>query len=233
VISALIQVAGQLWRALPGLVPWLPWLGGAVFLVLLWALGGQFRNPTGWFGRTWMAGILNSGNQKLLDAAIRLLKPQAGERIADIGFGGGYALDQILPLVKPARPVGVDVSEMMMDIANEKWDDEVELYLAAVTSMPLTEHSLDAVLSVHTIYFWSDPVAALKEIHRVLKPGGRLVLGVGNAFLMRLSPLTWFRFRLYSRDKLAQMLSDAGFRVEFEKAAGGLLAVATTPPALI
>jgi len=226
VISALLQVAVQLWKILPDI---LPWLGIAAAIALLWAFGGQLRHPSGWFGRTWMESILNSGNRRLLDAAVRLLAPRSGERIADIGFGGGYAIDQILPLVKPACPVGIDVSEMMIDIANEKWDDQVELYLAAVTSMPLTEHSLDAVLTVHTIYFWSDPVGALKEIHRVLKPGGRLVLGVGNVLLMRLSPLTWFRFRLYSQEKLEALLVEAGFGVRFEMAGGGLLARATTP----
>ncbi len=227
-VVAFFQVLLQFVKYLPMVIPWVLAL---LVIVLVRYLGGQFQHPTGWFGRTWMESILNKGNKALIDSALRVLNARSGERIADIGFGGGYAIDQLLPQVKPACPIGVDVSEMMVDIGNEKWDDTVEIYLAAVTSMPLTEGSLDGAISVHTIYFWSDPVAALQEIRRVLKPGGRLVLGVGDAWLMRLSPLSWFRFRLYSQDKLESLLMQAGFSVRFESVSGGLLAIATTPHA--
>ncbi len=40
----------------------------------------------------------------------------------------------------------------------------------------MEEHSLDAVIGVHTIYFWPDPAATLTDIARALRPGGRLVL---------------------------------------------------------
>lgn len=218
------QVVLQLLRATA------PWLGIATVLGLIWIFGRQLRHPSGWFGRFWIAPLLNSGNRKLLDASLKCLDARAAERVADIGFGGGYSIDQLIPLVKPERPIGVEVSEMMVDLGGEKWDDKVEMYLAAVSEMPLSEGSLDAVLTVNTIYFWSDPVTALKEIRRVLKPEGRLVLAVGKAWAMRLSPITWFSFRLYSEKQLRALLEKAGFDATFEEGGGGLIAVAKPRP---
>ncbi len=193
-------------------------LGLTVLLILCNIFAGQLAHPEGWFGRRWIVPLLNKGNRAMMDAALKALDAKPGERIADIGFGGGYAIDQLLPLVRPETVVGVEVSETMVDLGVERWGDDVELYLAGVTAMPLTTASLDGALSVNTIYFWSDPVAALREIHRTLKPGGRLVLGVRNAAAMRLSPVTWFKFRLYSEDRLRALLREAGFEVRFESA---------------
>lgn len=216
----------------PGFQEKLPWLqliaGIIVFLYLSYTFARQLGHPSGWFGRTWMAKLLNNGNRRMLDAALRALDAKSGESIADIGFGGGYAIDKLLPLVKPAKPIGVEVSETMVDAALDKWDDEVDLYLATVTAMPLSEGSLDGVLSVNTIYFWPDPGEALRQIRRMLKPGGRLVLGVRMGWWLRLSPVTWFRFRLYSQAALDSMLRQAGFEPRFEGVGSGeLIAVAT------
>ncbi len=230
IITATFRVLYEL--VMPYLPAAAPWLGLAPVLALFWFIGRQLRHPSGWFGRFWIAPMLNSGNRKLLDASLKCLDARSGERVADIGFGGGYAIDQLIPLVKPERPIGVEVSEMLVELGGERWDDKVEMYLAAVSEMPLSERSLDAVLTVNTIYFWSDPVTALKEIRRVLKPEGRLVLAVGKAWAMRLSPITWFSFRLYSENQLRALLGKAGFDATFEDGGGGLIALAKpTPPA--
>lgn len=196
--------------------PYTPWLLAAGALFLLYWLSRQMAHPEGWFGRTWVGRWLNDSNKAIVDAAMTVLSPCSGEVIADIGFGGGYGLERILPLVAPARPTGVEVSETMIDNALQRWDDAVDLYLATVTSMPLTTHSLDGALCVDTLHYWPDPVAALSEIRRVLKPEGRLVLGVRRGLLMRLSPLTWFGFRFYSKARLLAILSEAGFETRLE-----------------
>jgi SAM-dependent methyltransferase len=52
----------------------------------------------------------------------------------------------------------------------------VHLHLGDGTTLPVDDDSLDAVVGVHTIYFWPDPVATVADIARALRPGGRLVL---------------------------------------------------------
>jgi arsenite methyltransferase len=200
-----------------------------VLAALLFGLSRQLGRPTGWFGRRVMGKMLNRGNQRLLDDAVDVLAPHSGERVVDVGFGGGHALDLIRGRVLPARPAGVDVSVVMVEQGRERWGDGVDLHLADVAAMPFQDASVDGLLSVNTIYFWPDPAAALREIRRVLRPGGRLVLGVRRKAILLLSPVTWFGFRLYSVRQLEQLLHAAGFSTEVREKARGELIVTGRP----
>ncbi len=200
-----------------------------VLAALLFGLSRQLGQPSGWFGRRAMGKLLNRGNQRFLDDAVEALAPASGERVVDVGFGGGRALDLIRARVAPARPAGVDISTVMVEQGRERWGDGVELHLADVAAMPFQDASVDGLLSVNTIYFWPDPAAALREIRRVLRPGGRLVLGVRRQTLLRLSPVTWFGFRLYPVRQLEQLLRAAGFAVEVREKARGELIVTGRP----
>lgn len=196
-----------------------------VLAALFYGLSRQLGRPSGWFGRRVMGQLLNKGNQRFLDDAVQTLAPKSGERIVDVGFGGGRALDRIRGRVAPARPAGVEISTVMIEQGRARWGDDVELHLADVAAMPFQDASFDGLLSVNTIYFWPDPAAALREIRRVLRPGGRVVLGVRrNAFLL-LSPVSWFGFKLYSVRQLEQLLREAGFAVEVREKARGELTV--------
>jgi arsenite methyltransferase len=196
-----------------------------VLAALFFGLSRQLGRPSGWFGRRVMGRLLNRGNQRFLDDAVEVLAPESGECIVDVGFGGGRALDRIRERVAPARPAGVDISTVMIEQGRARWGDGVELHLADVAVMPFQDASVDGLLSVNTIYFWPDPAAALREIRRVLRPGGRVVLGVRrNAFLL-LSPVSLFGFKLYSVRQVEQLLRAAGFAVEVREKARGELTV--------
>ena len=202
-------------------------LGLLPFLLLLafsYAAARQLRHPSGWVGRRWMAQTFNNANRTMLDTAVEVMDAKAGERIVDVGFGGGHALDRLRERVAPQRPAGVEVSVAMIEAGSARWGDGVELHLADVAAMPFADGSRDGVLSVNTLYFWPDPPAALREIRRVLRPGGRLVLGIRSPLMMRLTPITWFGFRLYSVRRAAEMLRAADFAVEVtEKVKGELI----------
>jgi SAM-dependent methyltransferase len=201
----------------------------ALMLGLCYVMGKQFARPRGWLGRRLMVQTLNQGNKSMLARAVESLKPRPEERIVDVGFGGGYALDRIRERVAPARPVGIEISVPMIEAGRERWREAVELHRADVTAMPLADAAADGILSVNTIYFWPDPGAALKEIRRVLKPGGRLVLGIRRQSVMRLSPITWFGFRLYSVRAIEDLLRRAGFDVAVEEKVKGELIVVARP----
>jgi arsenite methyltransferase len=196
---------------------------------LFFGLSRQLGRPSGWVGRRVMGRLLNKGNQRFLDAAVEALAPHSGERIVDVGFGGGHALDLIRERVAPARPAGVDISTVMIEQGQARWGDAVDLHLADVAAMPFPPASVDGLLSVNTIYFWPDPAAALREIRRVLRPGGRLVLGVRRKAFLLVSPVAWFGFRLYSVRQLEQLLRAAGFAAEVREKARGELIVTGRP----
>jgi SAM-dependent methyltransferase len=69
--------------------------------------------------------------------------------------------------------------------------------------------AVDRVMTVNTVYFWSDLRLAFREVHRVLTPGGRLLVAVRDMAVMhRLDPTV---FTLRSPDEVAAAIADAGF----------------------
>jgi len=176
-----------------------------------------------------MTGFLNYGNRSMISAVVRLLDAKAGETIVDVGFGGGYALELIAPKVIPARVMGVEISNAMIEAAKARWGETIEVQLADAAAMPFADGFFDGIISVNTIYFWNNPVAVLQEFRRVLRPNGRLVLGIGMKEMMRWSPLTWFGFRLFSSKEIERMLDAAGFEAIIQRAGLGELIVVARP----
>jgi SAM-dependent methyltransferase len=90
-------------------------------------------------------------------------------------------------------------------------------HLASVDEMPLADASFDRAVTINTIYFWPDPVHALAEIHRVLRPGGALLVVAQTPEEAAKAPYTRHGFRIYSEAQLNEMHQRAGFRtVEVE-----------------
>jgi ubiquinone/menaquinone biosynthesis C-methylase UbiE len=104
---------------------------------------------------------------------------QAGERILDVGCGPGFYVAELLDEVGPeGSVVGVDVSPDMLAIAARRSQGRpnVEFREGPATRIPVDDVSFDAVLSVQVLEYVADTGAALAEIHRALKPGGRAII---------------------------------------------------------
>jgi SAM-dependent methyltransferase len=104
---------------------------------------------------------------------------QPGERILDVGCGPGFYVAEVLDEVGPEGSVlGVDVSPQMLAIAAKRCAGRanVEFREAPATKLPVEDASVDAALSVQVLEYVADTGAALAEIHRVVRPGGRAVI---------------------------------------------------------
>ena len=102
-----------------------------------------------------------------------------GARVLDVGSGPGLFADEMAQVVGPTGYVrGVDLSESMIEIARARCADKpwVDFQIADAVSLPLEDGGFDACVSVQTLEFVADVDAALREMHRVLKPGGRLAV---------------------------------------------------------
>jgi arsenite methyltransferase len=107
------------------------------------------------------------------------LGAQPGERIIDVGCGPGFYVAELLEEVGPEGSVlGVDAAEAMLAIAAKRCEghENASLEQADATSLPAADQSFDAALSVQVMEHVPDVGPALAEIHRVLRPGGRVVI---------------------------------------------------------
>jgi arsenite methyltransferase len=113
------------------------------------------------------------------ELAREALDPAPGERILDVGCGPGFYVAELLERVGPeGSVVGVDASAPMLAMAARRCEGkgDVAFYEADATSLPVDDASFEAAISVQVLEYVSDLTAALAELHRALRPGGRLVV---------------------------------------------------------
>ncbi|MGH3314593.1 MAG: class I SAM-dependent methyltransferase [Nocardioidaceae bacterium] len=146
-----------------------------------WAWGEPVRScfalPRGRWGR--LAGwlMLWTNRQRGLR---ELLDIRAGERVLEIGYGPG-GLIRVLTRTGAAQICGVDPSPQMRDLAVRRHrkhanGGRVDLRVGTAEHTGLPPASFDCVVSVSSVALWPDLSAGLRELHRVTRPGGRVVI---------------------------------------------------------
>ena len=179
-------------------------------------LSSQLRQPSGLFGKTMMADFFNEHNEKMNHFAIERLDLQPIDKVLDIGFGGGAMIGEMLKIIDTGKIYGVDFSDVMVKQAKQKFEGsiasgKVSIEFADVKQLPFDDNIFDKICTVNTIYFWEDPLVGLREIRRVMKSGGRLVIGIRSADKMKDFPVTQYNFRLYEPEAIKDLLIGAGF----------------------
>jgi SAM-dependent methyltransferase len=113
---------------------------------------------------------------------LRWCKPKKGFWV-DLGAGKGQVA---IPLIEatgnPVVMVDPERESLMhgLKIAREKGiEDRLSAVVGSAETMPFPDNSVDLVVSRGSIFFWDDPVKGLKEVHRVLRPGGKAYIGGG------------------------------------------------------
>jgi ubiquinone/menaquinone biosynthesis C-methylase UbiE len=113
--------------------------------------------------------------------ALQLLDIRDGDAVLEIGSGHGDTLARAA--VFTAGPLhGVDHSQVMHVGAIRRHrrlvsEGALEFRLGSSDNLPHADASFDKAYSVHTVYFWGEPLDHLREAHRVLRANGRILLG--------------------------------------------------------
>lgn len=112
-------------------------------------------------------------------AVLRLLTPREGERVLDIGAGPGFLAQDLARAVGPDGTVeGIDVAEAMVAMAQRRCAGfpNVRLQTGDATRLTFADGAFDAAVSVQVFEYIAEVDAALRELCRVLRPGGRAVV---------------------------------------------------------
>ena len=107
------------------------------------------------------------------------LGARAGDRVLDVGCGPGFYVTEMLEVVgRGGSIVGVDGSADMLAVAAKRAEghDNVEFHEADATSLPVPDASFDRAIAVQVLEYVRDVPAALAELRRALRPGGRVLV---------------------------------------------------------
>lgn len=182
---------------------------GGTAVGLLNRLIEQAKKPKGFVGSV-MLGIMNSAHNGLNKWAFEKVKIKDGSVTLDIGTGGGNTIHTLSKLNKSGKLYGIDHSEQavrdaikknLIDVKAEK----VVIRQASVSNIPFTIDYFDLITAFQTHYFWPDLENDMKEVHRVLKPKGTLMI-VSEA-----SGIHYHMTSYKTKDEMNQLLSTIGF----------------------
>jgi ubiquinone/menaquinone biosynthesis C-methylase UbiE len=140
--------------------------------------------------------------------AVKILLPQSGKGV-EIGAGTGRFS------VPFGITVGVEPSRAMAEIARSRG---ITVYDSKAENLPFDDKTFDFVLMVTTICFLEDPLQALKEIRRILRPGGKIIIGMldkdsplGKLYKMKKNDSKFFKYaRFYPVDQVLEWLKITG-----------------------
>lgn len=185
---------------------------------------GDPGNPHGVYGER-MLERMNRSHADVTNWALDLLSYEAGERVLDIGCGGGATMGRIAQRIRTAggggHVSGVDHSEVSCETSRRQNQEAIragrmDVTCASVESLPFPDDSFDLVATVESFYFWPNPQSSLAEVARVVKPGGRFLLVADVYRRPDLAPETLQNIERYhltvlTPDEYEELLVRAGF----------------------
>jgi ubiquinone/menaquinone biosynthesis C-methylase UbiE len=140
----------------------------------------MFGRPQGLAGR--LGGlILARSNRKFAEEVVAFLDVGHSEKVLEIGFGPGVAIELLARAAPGVRVAGIDVSKEMVEQASARngaaiGAGAVDLRHGTVERMPFEDGTFDLALAINSVQVWPDVDAGFREIRRVLRAGGRVAL---------------------------------------------------------
>jgi ubiquinone/menaquinone biosynthesis C-methylase UbiE len=166
---------------------------------------------------------MNASHSRLTDWGLAQITIDTRHTILDVGCGGGRTVSKLAALATQGRVYGVDYSEESVAVTSKLnapsvATGRVEVRLASVSQLPFPDNTFDLVTAVETHFWWPNLPSDMREVFRVLKPGGQLIIiaevykGAGTA-VSRLAEKYASRtgLKLLSVDEHRELFANAGF----------------------
>lgn len=179
------------------------------------------------------ASVMARLNRDVERSAVAELDPSEGDDVLAVGFGPGVGIQELVERLTRGCVAGIDPSSTMVELArrrNRRTIDsgQVVLVEAAANNIPFPNEAFRGVVAVNCMQLWRPLEGSLREVARVLVPGGRMVAVTHVWALQKHAPLDEWLW------KLAPLLSACGLgpkcqRTEPFRSGAGLVLSATKP----
>ena len=161
---------------------------------------------------------MEKGHGPVGQQAIELMNIPSDARVLDVGCGSGWATRLMAAKARQGRVVGIDISDDMVTLSAEtsKEFSNIEFRVASAEALPFADDEFTHAFSMESLYYYADMPTALKEIRRVLAPGGMFVTVV-DLYQENEPSHQWVE----DLNVPVQLLSIADYRTLFEGAGFG------------
>jgi ubiquinone/menaquinone biosynthesis C-methylase UbiE len=204
---------------------------------LMLYVAGQCRKPSSVLGRR-LARAMNFSHDKLTRWGLDHVEIRSDFTMLDVGCGGGRTIETLASVADDGKVFGIDYSAASVAVARERNRSSIErgrvdIREGFVSSLPFPDHTFDFVTAVETHYYWPDLPGDVREVRRVLKPGGTFMIiaetyrGRTNDWLYRPVMRLLLRASYLTPEEHRRLLTDAGYcdvEVVEEKARGWICA---------
>ncbi len=174
------------------------------------------RRPSGWLGKMMYRNPLS--HYRSFHLTLNKLQLKTDDIFLEIGCGGGVLLDMALKTVKQAK--AIDHSIDMVQIAGERnhaalAERRLEIVQGNAEALPWDDNTFTCAAACNMFFFIEKPMTVLHELHRVLRPGGRLVItSTEDAVWVKIFCLPWSHsMSLYKNSKMEDMFKQVGFAI--------------------
>ena len=180
------------------------------------SLGDQYRCPRGPRGRL-VAAKMNRNHEKLTLWGLTKITVGSDFVVLDVGCGGGKTINRLAELAPKGKVFGIDYSADMVKFSRKInkmliAQNRVEIIEGSVEKMSFNDDFFDLVTAFETYYFWTNLCEALREIKRVLRPRGKLLLvnellyGVTSAKLIEETHV-----KVFPLEEIKNVMQSVGF----------------------
>ena len=177
----------------------------------------QLRTEFNEWARAGKGEGMEKGHGPVGKQAIQLMRVPADARVLDVGCGSGWATRLLAEYAINGQVTGIDISDEMIRVARESSNafPNADFEVAGAEQLPFTDNEFTHAFSMESLYYYSDILKALTEIHRVLRPGG-LFVAVVDLYWENEATHRWIDdlkvpVELLSVDDYRGLFMDAGF----------------------
>ncbi len=177
----------------------------------------QYHCPDGIIG--WLAGERMVHQHRPETAwTLDLLEIQPTDVVLEVGFGAGRGIKLAAEKAWTGRVTGIDLSETMVRVATRRnvqaiKTGRVTVRQGNVAELPFEDQQFDKIMTIHTLYFWPEPLQAISELQRVLKTGGRLVMTISTGKISEQGEVESGPFQAVLEEQVLPAMQRNGFKV--------------------